>query len=292
MRRVAVLLAVALLLGAQSATAAVSHPTKTVLARGIGGAAAADGDHLVGWGGGRGRLALYDDRTRTKTLLELDRHCSRIVPVDAAGNGFFLINCGVNGAEGPETFPIVVDSATGATMDLPPGTYDRIGSQWAEGTVDSGARSVVVYTNWHTGEVRSEGEAPSGEIRTPFDLDSENLDAVALASNDFAVGQAMALERVGSRGHYSIHLMGRMDDRRLASCSRTCHPLSMKGGLALWSDGSTKLFGYQLRSPHRRREWRVSSDAVVRGVTARRIYYLTPSSSSPQFTDLRSFAWR
>jgi hypothetical protein len=150
----------------------------------------------------------------------------------------------------------------------------------------------VVYTNWHTGETRSEGEAPSGEIRTPFDLDSENLDAVALAGEDFVVGQGLALEQVRSRGRYSIHLMGRMDDRQLASCSRTCHPVSMKGGLALWSDGSTKLFGYQLRSPHRRREWRVSSDAVVRGVTARRIYYLTPSTSSPQFTDLRSFAWR
>jgi hypothetical protein len=291
MRRVAVLLTVALLLGVQSSNAAVSHPTKTVLARGIGGAAAADGDHLVGWAGGHGRLALYDDSTRTKTLLDLDRHCTRIVPIDAS-NGFFLIGCGINGAEGPETSPIVVDSATGTTMDLPPGTYDRIGSQWVEGAVDSGARSVVVYANWHTGEIRSEGEAPSGEIRTPFDLDSENLDAVALAGQNFVVGQALALEQIRSRGRYSIHLMGRMDDKQLAGCSRTCEPVSMKGGLALWSDGSTKLFGYQLRSPHRRREWRVSGDAVVRGVTTRRVYYLTPSTLSPQFTDLRSFAWR
>ena len=285
------LLTVALLLGVQPATAAVSHPQKTVLARGIGGAAAADGDHLVGWGGGHGRLAVYDDSTRTKTLVDLDRHCSRLVPIDAS-NGFFLVNCGVNGVDGPETSPIVVDSTTGATTDLPPGVYDRIGDQWVEGTVDSGARSVVVYTNWHTGETRSEGESPSGEIRTPFDLDSENLDAVALAAQNFAVGSARALEQVRSRGRYSIHLMGRMDDKLIANCSHRCEALSMRGGLALWNDGSTKLFGYALKSPHRRREWRISGDAIVRGVTKQRIYYLTPSTSSPQFSDLRSFSWR
>jgi hypothetical protein len=291
MGRVVVLVAVVLLIAVQSAAAAVSHPKKTVLARGIGGAAAADGDHLVGWGGGHGRLAVYDDRTRTKTLLDLDRHCSRIVPIDAS-KGFFLIICGINGAEGPENHPLVVDAATGVTTELPPGSYEQIGTQWVEGTIDEGDRTVVVYTNWHTGETRSEGEAPSGEIRTPFDLDSENLDAVALAGEDFAVGSGQALEQVRSGRRYSIHLMGRIDDRRLANCSHKCHPESMKGGLALWSDGDGKLFGYQLRSPHLRREWRVSADAVVRGATTRRIYYLTPSTSSPQFSDLRSFAWR
>jgi hypothetical protein len=291
MGRVVVLMAVVLLFAAHSAAAAVSHPKKTVLARGIGGAAAVDGDHLVGWGGGHGRLAVFDDRTGTKTLLDLDRHCSRIVPIDAS-KGFFLINCGVNGSEGPETFPLVFDTATGVTTELPPGTYEKIGTQWVEGTVDTGARTVVVYTNWHTGETRSEGEAPSGEIRTPFDLDSENLDAVALAAEDFAVGSGLALEQVRSGRRYSMHLMGRIDDRRLANCSHACHAESMKGGLALWSDGDGKLFGYQLRSPHRRREWRVSTDAVVRGSTARRIYFLTPSSSSPMASDLRSFSWR
>ena len=285
------LVAVVLLFAAHSAAAAVSHPKKTVLARGIGGAAAVDGDHLVGWGGGHGRLAVYDDRTGTKTLLDLDRHCSRIVPIDAR-SGFFLISCGVNGSEGPETFPLVFDTATGVTTELPPGTYEKIGTQWVEGTVDAGARTVVVYTNWHTGETRSEGEAPSGEIRTPFDLDSENLDAVALAAEDFAVGSGQALEQVRSGRRYSMHLMGRIDDRRLANCAHACHAESMKGGLALWSDGDGKLFGYQLRSPHRRREWRVSADAVVRGSTARRIYFLTPSSSSPMASDLRSFSWR
>jgi hypothetical protein len=291
MRRVGLLVTVSLLLWAQPVLAAVSHPKKTVLARGIAGAAAVDGDHLVAWGGGRGRLAVYDDQTRTKTLMDIGRSCSRIVPIDAS-KGFFLISCGINGPEGPETLPIVFDSLTGVTIDLPPGVYDRIGTQWAEGAIDQGGREVVVYVNWHTGETYSEGEAPSGDVRTPFNLDSANLEAVALAAENFAVGSGMALEQVRDRGRYSVHLMGRMDDKRLARCAHACEALSMKGGLALWNDGPTKLFGYFLKSPHRRREWRVSEDAVVRGATKQRVYYLTPSTSSPQFSDLRSFSWR
>jgi hypothetical protein len=290
MRRVALLLAGALLLAVQPAAAAVSHPKKVVLVRGIV-AAAADGDHLVGWAGGHGRLALYDDRAGTKSLMDLDRSCSRIVPIDAAG-GDFLISCGINGPEGPETFPIVFDTSTGTSVQPPPAVYDRIGTQWLEGTMESGGRTVVVYTNWHTGEVRSEGEAPRGEVRTPFDLDSQNLDAVALAAVNFAVGAGRAIEQVRSSGRWSIHLMGRMDDKRLVTCSHKCLPLSMKGGLALWDDGSTRLLGYELRSPHRRREWRISDGAIVRGVTKKQIYYLTPSNSSPQFSDLRAFSWR
>lgn len=285
------LVAFALLLAAQPAVAAVSHPKKTVQARGISGAVAVDGDHLVGWAGGGGRLAVYDDLTRTKTLIPLDRTCNRILPVDAS-KGFFLITCGVNGREGPETFPLVFDTATATSIDLPPGVYNRIGTQWVEGVVDSGDRSVVVYVNWHTGETYSEGEAPEGDIRTPFNLDSENLDAVALAARSFAVGSGMALEQVKRRGRYSMHLMGRMDDKRLASCAHACEALSMKGGLALWDDGPKKLFGYFLKSPHRRREWRVSEDATVRGATKQRVYYLTPSTASPQNSDLRSFSWR
>jgi hypothetical protein len=289
MRRVALLVAGALLLAAQPAGAAVSHPKKTVLVRGVV-AAAADGDHLVGWAGGHGRLALYDDRAGTKSLMNLDRSCARILPIDAV-NGVFLITCGINGPEGPESYPIVFDTSTGTSVVPPAGVYDRIGTQWLEGTMDSGGRSVVVYTNWHTGEIRSEGEAPHGEVRTPFDLDTANLDAVALAAVNFAVGSGRALEQVRSRGRWTIHLMGRMDDTRLTTCAHSCLPVSMKGGLGLWDDGSTHLFGYGLKSPHRRREWAVSDGAIVRGVTKNRIYYLTPSISSPQFSDLRSFSW-
>jgi hypothetical protein len=262
-----------------------------VLARGISGAAAVDGDHLVGWAGGGGRLAVYDEQTRIKTLWELGRSCNRILPIDAS-RGAFLISCGINGPEGSQTFPLIFDTLTNTTIDLPRGVYDRLGAQWAEGTIEQGDRTVVAYVNWHTGETYSEGEAPSGDIRTPFDLDSVNLNAVALAAENFAVGPGQALEQVKSGRRYSIHLMGRMDDKRLASCAHQCDPLSMKGGLALWEDGDTKLFGYGLKSPHRRREWRVSDGATVKGVTKQRIYYLTPSNSSPQNSDLRSFSWR
>ena len=279
----------ALLLAAQPAGAAVSHPKKTVLVRGIN-AAAADGDHLVGWAGGHGRLALYNDRDGSKSLMDLDRSCNRLVMI-AAANGAFLMDCGINGQQGPETFPIVFNTVTATSVVLPGAVYDRMGAQWVEGTTDSGGRSVVIYTNWRTGEVRTEGEAPSGEVRTPFDLDSKNLDAVALAAVNFAVGSGRALEQVRSGRRYSVHLMGRMDDKRIANCAHKCMPLSMTGGLALWNDGATRLFGFELKSPHRRRQWSVSDTAFVAGVTKKRIYYLTPSASSPQFQDLRSFSW-
>ena len=279
-----------LFLAAEPATAAVSHPRKVVHARGIAGAIAVDGVHLVGYGGGGGRIALFDDQTRTTRKVKPGRDCTRVVPIDAS-DGFFLINCGMNGAEGPVTQQIIFDSRTDTAIDLALNSYEQIGQEWLEGTMESDGRDVVIYTNWHTGETRSEGEAPSGEIRTPFDLDSRNLDAVALAAKEFVVGAAQALEQVRSRGRFAIHLRGRMDDKRLRRCARACHPVSMKGGLALWSEGATKLFGYRLKT-RRRFEWRVTDTAIVRGATQRRVYYLTPSTSSPQFSDLRSFRWR
>jgi hypothetical protein len=290
MRRVALLSALFLLLAAGPAAAAVRHPVRTVHARGVGGTIAVDGVHLVAYTGGSGRIALFDDRTGSTRKVGLGRTCNRVAPIDAS-DGFFLVNCGTNGPEGPIVQQVVFDARTGTATDLPLASYEQIGSEWVEGTTDSAGRDVVIYTNWHTGETRSEGEAPTGEIRTPFDLDSPNLDAVALAAKEFVVGSSLALEQVRSGRRYSIHLMGRINDKRLRRCARACHPVSMKGGLALWMEGSTKLFGYGLRT-RRRFEWRVSDSAIVRGSTARRVYYLTPSRSSPQNADLRSFRWR
>ena len=290
MKRFLLLTAVVLLLAADAAVAAVSHPPKKVHARGIAGSIAVDGVHLVGYGGGGGRIALYDDRTRTTRKVAPGRTCTRVLPIDAV-DGFFLVNCGLNGAEGPVVQQIIFDSRTDTAIDLPLNTYEQIGKEWVEGTTESSGRDVVIYTNWHTGETRSEGEAPSGEIRTPFDLDSPNLDAVALAAKEFVVGASQALEQVRSRRRYSMHLRGRISDRTLRRCARVCHPVSMKGGLALWSEGATKLFGYRLKT-RRRFEWRVSDTAIVRGATEKRVYYLTPSTSSPQGLDLRSFPWR
>ena len=167
MTRFALLSAMVLLLAVEPAAAAVSHPRRTVIARQIAGSVAVDGVHLVGYSGGRGRIALFDDRTgKTRRVLP-GRTCTRVVPIDARA-GFFLVNCGANGPEGPVVNQIVFDSHTDEAIDLPGGTYERIGTQWVEGTTPSGDADVVIYTNWHTGETRSEGEAPSGEIRTPF----------------------------------------------------------------------------------------------------------------------------
>ena len=117
MRRFLLLFAVILLLAAEPAMAAVSHPRKVVHARGIAGAIAVDGVHLVGYGGGGGRIALFDDRTRTTRKVKPGRDCTRVIPIDAS-DGFFLINCGMNGAEGPVTQQIVFDSRTDTAIDL------------------------------------------------------------------------------------------------------------------------------------------------------------------------------
>jgi hypothetical protein len=278
---------------AAPAEAAVTRPYRATIARSIGGAAAVDGAHLVAWGAGGGQLALYDDRSTSKSVVDLGRPCASVNPLDGSA-GIFLINCGVNGQQGVETRQLVYDSGTGDVTDLVDNTNELIGRYWVQGTLDSGGRQVVIYTNWHTGETRSEDAPRSGEVRTPFDLDSPNLDAVAPAATEFVVGSSLALEQVrsGRRRSYSIHLMGRMDDRRLSQCSSACIPVSLKGGLALWAnDSGTRLFGYRLRSGGRV-EWNIPDVAVVRGSTTRRVYYLTPKVNNPQFFDLRSFGWR
>jgi hypothetical protein len=291
-RLVAALSLLFLCLCAAPAHSAVSRPYRSILAKGIGGSTAADGGHLVAWGGGKGRLALYDDRTNEKILFDLARGCHSVSPLDGSA-GVFLINCGVDTAAGVDTHQLIFDTETGDLIDAPGNTYELIGRNWLQGTADSGGDEVVIYTNWHTGETRTENALRFGAMRTPFDLDSPNLDAIAPAAVEFVVGSSMALEqmRSGPKRRYSIHLMDRIRDKRLATCSRPCTPVSLKGGLAMWSDDSGKLFGYALGSK-RLREWNMADTNVVRGSTSRRVYFLTPKLSSPQFFDLRTFRWR
>jgi hypothetical protein len=77
----------------------------------------------------------------------------------------------------------------------------------------------------------------------------------------------------------------------LHRCAHDCTPLSLKGGLALWSDGDGKLYGYALASG-RRFAWRVPAAAEVRGSTGRRVYYLLPLALDPQYFAFKSFRWR
>jgi hypothetical protein len=294
-RLVSALSLLILCLSAAPAHAAVSRPYRSILAKGISGATAVDGGHLVAWGGGKGRLALYDDRSNDKTLTFLDRPCNSVSPLDGSA-GVFLVNCGVETAGGVETRQLVFDSASSEVTDVagtPANSYEQIGQNWLQGTTDSGGDEVVIYTNWHTGETRTENSLRFGAIRTPFDLDSPNLDAIAPAAVEFVVGSSMALEQVrsGTKRRYSMHLMDRIGDKRIANCSRPCSPVSLKGGLAMWGTDAGKLYGYGIQTK-RFREWNMSDTNVVRGSTSRRVYFLTPKLSSPQFFDLRSFRWR
>jgi hypothetical protein len=279
----------ALLLVATCVCTATADAKLSVVAKGIVGAAAADGGRLAAWGNLAGALVVLDDRTGTKKTVDLGRPCARVYAIDGS-DGLFLVNCGVAGATGSETHQLVVDVATGEVTALVASTYRRIGRYWVQGTADVGGRAFILYTAWQTGESRMVRAPGPGKIQTPFDLDSPDLDPIALAGPEFVVGSSMALAQVRSGKGWAIRLVGATTDRRLYRCAHRCQLVSLKGGLALWRDGARRLLGYAYASKHGF-EWRIPASAVVRGSTAHRVYYLMPQTSS-LLSDLRSFAWR
>lgn len=290
MRHLTALLLVATCFYAPSADAKVSRPHISVVAKAIGGAAAVDGGDLAAWGDRAGALAVLNDRTGEQTTVALERPCTHIYAIDAS-DGLLLINCGVSGLTGPETQQLVVEADTGAITDLADKNYRRIGRYWVQGTADVGGRAFLLYTAWQTGESRMVRAPGAGQIQTPFDLDSPDLDPVALAGPEFVVGSSMALKQVRRGKGWAIHLVGPERDRTIYRSARRSQLVSLKGGLALWREGSRRLLGYALQS-RRRLEWRISASTVVRGSTEHRVYFLTPSASSTMLSDLRWFAWR
>jgi hypothetical protein len=276
-------------LGAVPAGARVSHPHRSVVAAKVNGAAAPDGDHLVAWGNGTGSLRLFDDRFGTRGDIALGPACERPYAIDAS-HALFLVGCRVNGLDGTETHQLVVDSSSGEITPLVGSTYNRIGRYWGQGRVDTGDHEDIVYEAWRSGETRLLRAPRSGQIYTPFDLDTPDLEPIALAGPQFVTGDSMALEQVRVRRGYAIHLIGPTTDRVVHRAARRSELLSVKGGLALWRRGG-RLFGYDIRG-RRALEWGISASTVVRGSTRRRVYLLTPKLSSPLFSALRSFAWR
>jgi hypothetical protein len=274
-------------LPAAVAAAPFSKPRSFVVTKRTGGAAAVDGSHFAAWGGGRGQVTVLDERTLARYLFGLGRDCDRVLPL-SGGGGHFLVNCGVSGAAGAENHEYLLDAADGSATSLGDGRYALVGSQWLQGSGEDDFGRYVVYTNWHTGESITERVGEAGHARVPYDLDSTGLDQVAAPAGNFVVGSGHALERVGR----SIHLLGWADgDRTLHKCAYSCSALSVKGGLALWTDGPGKLYGYAIGSGRSFR-WRIPDDAVVRGSTERRVYYLTPRALDPQFFRFNAFRWR
>jgi hypothetical protein len=282
-RALAALLAAALLTCSAASAAQLAKPRSTVVVKRTKGAAAVDGSRFVAWGGADGQLAVLDERTSQRSLFDLGEPCDHVLPV-SAGPSTFLVNCSVTGAQGVERHQYLFDATHWSAQPLGSTDYSNVGSQWLEGSGEDGFGSYVVYSNWHTGETIT--EAATGRSRVPYDLDSRGLDAVAPAAGAFVVGGAHALERVGR----TIHLVGWDGDTTLQRCAHDCAPVSLKGGIALWTDGDGRLYGYALASG-RRFAWQVPGAAEVRGSTGRRVYYLLPLDLDPQYFALKSFRW-
>lgn len=286
-RTLLVLLATALTAG--PAAADVSHPSRSVVASEVNGAAAPDGEHLVAWGNGAGSLRLFDDRFGTRGDVALGPACARPFAIDGE-HGLFLVSCKMTGVAGTETRQLVVDAANGDVTPLTGTTYNRVGRYWVQGRVEVAGGEDIVYENWHSGEAVVARAPRAGQIYTPYDLDTADLEPLALAGPEFVTGSGLALEQVPGRHGFAIHLIGPTTDRVVEHAAGRSELLSVKGGLALWRRGG-RLFGYDYDN-RRRLEWRMSASSVVRGSTRRRVYFLTPKLSSPLFSALRSFAWR
>jgi hypothetical protein len=282
---VALLMALVVAAGAQAAE--LRKPRTTVVVKRTKGAAAVDGSRYAAWAGAGGRLAVLDERSGSRDLFDLGRECDHVLPLSGSG-GAFLVNCSVTGVLGVENHQYILRARSGSAELIDGTGFAQLGRQWLQGSGEDRFGRFLVYTNWHTGETITEGAAPRGGTRVPYDLDSGGLDAVAPPAGDaFVVGGAHALERVGRE----VHLVGWDGDTTLHRCAHACAPLSLKGGLALWNDGDGRLYGYALASG-RRFAWRVPDAAEFRGSTGKRVYYLTPLALDPQYFALKSFRWR
>jgi hypothetical protein len=268
---------------AAASAAHLSKPRPTVVVKRTKGAAAVDGSRYAAWGGPGGLLAILDERSGSHRLVDLGEECDHVLPIYGSG-GAFLVNCSLTGALGVETHQYLVDAASGEAQSLKESGFAEVGSNWLQGSGEDRFGPYLVYRNWHTGETIT--EAATGRSRVPYDLDSRGLDAVAPVARDFLVGGSHALERVGR----TIQLAGWEGNTVLHRCAHDCAPVSLEGGLALWSDGDGKLYGYALAS-HRQYAWRVPTSAEARGSTGRRVYYLVPLPLDPQYFTLNSFRW-
>jgi hypothetical protein len=285
-RALAAALAFMLVLAAAAPAAQPRKPRSSFVVKRTKGAAVVDGSRYAAWSGAGGRLAVLDERNGKRDLFDLGEECDHVLPISGSG-GSFLVNCSVTGLQGVENHQYILDASSGRAKLLEQNGFAQLGRQWLQGSGEDRFGRFLVYTNWHTGETITEGVTGSGRTRVPYDLDSRGLDAVAPAAADFVVGGGYSLERVGR----TIHLVGWDGDTMLHRCAGDCTPVSVKGGLALWSDGEGKLFGRALASG-RRYAWRVPAAAEVRGSTGRRIYYLMPLALDPQYFSLKSFRWR
>jgi hypothetical protein len=226
--------------------------------------------------------------------VDLGRPCDHTT-VLAGHSQRFLVQC--NTADG-RLSELVLDlrnrSITAVISDRDPNAlgdfYIRIGNNWLEGTDDTAGHSVVIYKNWHTGEVRYPTYTGS-EARSPRDLDSAALKALGPRRAEFVTAGPRALARIRAGKGYGIELNVGGRRRRIARCAGDCSPVSVSGGLALWRDRPGRLSGYVLASG-KRRSWALSDAASVVGPTETRVYYGKQTPGRPGIGDYRAFSWR
>jgi hypothetical protein len=250
-----------------------------------------DGARHVAWGDsaeGSGQVVVLDDKTRSKSTVDLGRPCEHTTVLDGHNRRFLVVCSTADGRSSELVLDLRDNSTTTVFSDRERSAlgdfYGRIGNNWLEGRDDTVGHSAVVYKNWHTGEIRY------SDYADPRDLDSVGLKALGPRRDYFVVAGSKALALIRTGKGYGIELNVRGHRRRIARCSGDCRPVSVKGGLALWRARRGRLRGYVLGSA-KRRSWPLSDSAFVAGATKTRVYYGTQTPGRPGSADYRAFSW-
>jgi hypothetical protein len=250
---------------------------RATVARGVE-LAGIDGGHLVAWAKPDGRVIVLDDRTGSRTPIVLEGGCEGAVVYDGS-DGFFLVDCHMR--DGHPAWLVLnarskkVVASGDATCDY----YGSIGRHWLAG--GSCMHGAIIYRDWRDGQEFPTGGDEDGDPTQPYDLDTPALEPIGPERTQFVVGSGMVLAHVG----HHLALTSRTSTKRIHHCDSPCRPVSVKGGLALWTDGPGYANAYAVGTK-KHFEWSVSDGARLLGSTAHRVYYVTAGG------DLKSFAWR
>ena len=271
-----------------AADASATRPTVAKAVRGAG----VDGGHLVAWAKADGRVVVLDDRTGARTPIVIAGGCEGAWVADGS-DGRFLVQCNLRAGHPAWLVLNARSQKVIASGDANCEQFGSIGRHWLEGADTCSGHGAIIYRDWRDGQRFPSGGDLYGDPRRPYDLDTPYLDAIgSTQQTNFVVGmgRALAETRSGSADspRYAIKLISDSKTRRIHRCQGHCQPISLRGGLALWSDGPGYANGYALGAK-KRLDWWVPDRARLVGSTAHRVYYVTDRTGAG---DLKSFAWR
>jgi hypothetical protein len=154
---------------------------------------------------------------------------------------YFLLNCTQQGGLVPYVLRARQGSTTpaaglGQTYLPMVDQFSGIGSQWLVGENSETGHAVVEYLNWHTGLVKTFGEADADPV-VPRDLNSANLRALGPAQS---VELFLRLPRFTvslrrSTGHAPLLLKRGRKTIGLDRCSTVCNSVSASPQLVTWA---------------------------------------------------------